>query len=293
MKSFIQSINQSVIQLFSTQLPLLWGGAGRGSSDIDRMFYNMGFFDDQSGILRRYKREREGWDEHLQNTRKFVIEAMQGKNNKSAAVLGSGWLLDVPIEEMSHYFEKVYLYDLRHPTAVKKQIKPLNNVELCVCDISGFAASVYQYTKQYRNSKTRPPIYEIQPQVETQCITSLHLDLSGFDFVFSCNILNQLDILLIDYMSQVLDLSHEETTIFRNIVQQYHINLLPQNRSCLVADYEEVTFTPDGKEIARRKSVDHPITQRTDAKRWTWKFDTKMKYYNDRITFLETMGVKI
>jgi len=272
MKSFIQSFSHSVVQLFS-------------KSDIERIFRKMGFFDDQSGILRRYKREQENWDTHLQNTKNFAIEVMLSKSNKRAAVLGSGWLLDVPIEEMSRYFEKVCLYDMRHPVAVKKLVKHLNNVELIVCDISGFATSVYNYTKQFRNSKTRPPINEIEPLVPP--------DLSGFDFVFSCNILNQLDILLVDYMSQLLDLSREETNLFRNKVQQYHINLLPHNRSCLIADYEEVTFTPDGKEIGRRTSVDHPIIQRKDARRWTWKFDTKMKYYNDRITYLETLGVKI
>jgi len=167
-----------------------------GNSD-ERMFRKMGYFDDQSGILRRYRREREHWDAHLQNTRQSAIEAMQGKNCASAAVLGSGWLLDVPMEEMSRYFDKLHLYDIRHPAMVKKQIKPLNNVELCVCDISCFARPVYEYVKHNRNSRNRPPISSIQPQTT--------LDLSVFDFVFSCNILNQLDILLIEYMRQFFE----------------------------------------------------------------------------------------
>jgi hypothetical protein len=250
-----------------------------------RMFRNMGYFNDQSGILRRYRRERKGWDSHLMNTQKFAIETMQGRNRKSAAVLGSGWLLDVPLEEMSSYFEKLYLFDIRHPAKVKKRIKPLGNVELRVCDISCYAHSVYQYVKQYRNSRNRPPISNILPQNT--------LDLNDFDFVFSCNILNQLDILLIDYLSQFFDLSREETISFRKAVQHHHIEILPRNRSCMVADYKEITLMPDGKEVSRRMSVYHSVIQRKDAKRWTWEFDKKMTYYKDKMTLFEVFGVKI
>lgn len=256
-----------------------------GFSVTRQMFRRMGYFTDQSGILNRYRREQKYWDTHLQNTRNFAMEAMQGKERKSAAVLGSGWLLDVPLEEMSRYFEKVCLYDIRHPATVKRKAKQMGNVELTVCDISCFAFPVYRYAKQYRKSKVRPPISDIQPENG--------LDLSGFDFVFSCNILNQLDILLIDYMYQFFDLSREETDTFRSNVQQYHINLLPRSHSCIVADYREVTLTPDGKEISSKTTVNHPITQRTDARRWTWEFDTKMTYYRDRMTFLETLGIEI
>jgi len=245
----------------------------------------MGYFDDQSGIIHRYRREGERWDTHLQNTRQFVIEAMQGKNRQSAVVLGSGWLLDVPLEEMSRYFEKVVLYDIRHPAAAKRLAKSLGNVELRVCDISGFANVAYQYAKQYRNRRERPSINSIQPQTT--------LDLSSFDFVFSCNILNQLDILLIDYLARYFEMSHDETTLFRSNVQQRHIDLLPCGRSCIVADYEEITCMSDGKEISRRTTVHHSIIEHTDARRWKWEFDTKMTYYDDRMTFFEVLGVVI
>jgi hypothetical protein len=255
-----------------------------GNSDT-RMFRRMGYFGDQSGIIRRYRREREHWDTHLRNTRQFVIQAMPGKDRQSAAVLGSGWLLDVPVEEMSRYFEKVYLYDIRHPAETKEQIRPLANVELRVCDISCFARPVYQYVKQYRNSSNRPPVSTIQSQAVP--------DTAGFDFVFSCNILNQLDILLIDYLAQFFELSHEETVVFRSNVQQCHIDLLPRNRSCMVADYEEITCTPEGREISRRTSVHHPVTQSPDARRWIWEFDTKMTYYENRKTYFKVLGVEI
>ena len=250
-----------------------------------RMFRKMGYFDDQSGVIRRYQREREHWNPHLQHTRQLVLDAMHGKGRRSAAVLGSGWLLDVPVEEMSRHFAKLHLYDVRHPAAVKKQIRPLRHVELHVDDISCFAHPVYAYAKRYRNSKERPPLSVIQPQTPP--------DLSVFDFVFSCNILNQLDILLIDYLSQFFELSHEETQIFRRQVQQFHLDLLPANRSCIVADYEEITYTPDLREVSRKPSVFHPITQRANVRRWTWQFDTQMTYYHNRMTSFEVFGCQL
>ena len=250
----------------------------------ERMFRKMGFYDDQLGIIRRYRREREHWDKHLQHTRQFVLESMQGKNRISAAVLGSGWLLDVPLEEMSRYFERLYLYDIRHPKTVKKQAHKLGNVELRACDISCFARPVYDYVKQQRNNRNRPPISDIQPQKT--------LDLTEFDFVFSCNILNQLDILLVEYMTQCIDLNQEETLAFRKRVQECHIDLLPANRSCLVADYEEITCSPDDREIARNRSVFLPIVQ-SACRRWRWNFDTKMTYYSDKKTFFEVLAVEL
>ncbi len=251
----------------------------------ERMFRRMGFFDDQSGIIRRYQREREYWDKHLQQTRKFAIGSMKGKGHGKAAVLGSGWLLDVPLEELSSSFAKVCLYDIRHPAAVKKQAKAAGNVELQTCDISCFARNVYQYVKKYGNSKVRPPINTIEPEPV--------LDLNEFDFIFSCNIFNQLDILLIDYLAQSFELSSEETMAFRTNIQQHHIGLLPTGRSCIVADYEEMTYSQSGKEISRKTSVFHPIVQQPGNQQWIWEFDTKMTYYEDRKTFFKVFGAKI
>ncbi len=241
----------------------------------ERMFRKMGFYGDQSGIIKRYLRERENWEPHLQNTRRFALQAMRGKERKSAAVLGSGWLLDVPIEEFARRFEKVYLFDIRHPASVKKQIRALKNVELRECDISEFAYPTCDYAKRYRNKKDRPPVDSVLPKAD--------LDFTGFDFVFSCNILNQLDILLVDYLSEYFSLNDEETLSFRKNIQQHHVDMLPCGKSCIVADCEEIVYDKTGREISRKQTV-HCPTIFSNAERWTWKFDTRMTYYAGKKT---------
>ena len=60
-----------------------------------------GYLKDQTGIRRRYEREQEPWQQHIDNTRRFIVEsARKAANHKSVAVLGSGWLLDVPVDEL-------------------------------------------------------------------------------------------------------------------------------------------------------------------------------------------------
>ena len=60
-----------------------------------------GFFKDQNGIINRYLREKEAWQAHLSNTRDFIINSSMNKDNSKAVILGSGWLLDIPVDELS------------------------------------------------------------------------------------------------------------------------------------------------------------------------------------------------
>ncbi|MDR1865390.1 MAG: class I SAM-dependent methyltransferase [Bacteroidales bacterium] len=249
-----------------------------------RIFRRMGYYGDQSGILRRYRRERQGWDEHLQHTRRFITAAAQNKRRQSAIVLGSGWLLDVPLQELSGMFDRVTLTDVRHPRTVKRQAAKSGNVELLACDISGFALPVYRYAQKYRNKRQRPPLDVICPDAAP--------DLSAYDFVVSCNVLTQLDILLIDYLRLFFLPDEEEIIAFRKKVQQTHIEMLPQHRSCLITDTTERTLTPGGEEQCMTLLY-HPVALRIDAQRWKWIFDTGMTYYPDKKTILEVMAVEI
>jgi hypothetical protein len=246
----------------------------------------MGYFDDQSGILRRYRRERDGWDAHLQRTRDFALQAAaKAERHDSAIVLGSGWLLDVPLKELSAMFGKVTLVDVRHPFSVRCQARKLGNVELQTCDISGFAMPVYRYVRKYRNKRQPPVPNIIQPQGR--------LELSGYDFVFSCNLLSQLDILLTDYLLRFFRFDEATVITFLREVQRLHIESLPKQRSCLVTDFEEKTYAANGVELGRKPLVYHPIIGRTDACRWRWLFDSAMTYYPDKKTSFEVLAVEL
>jgi hypothetical protein len=81
------------------------------------------------------------WAEHEENSRRSILTAMAGlKQKRTAVVLGSGLLRDVPIKEMAAVFDTVVLIDLVHVASVrlKMKAKAYRNVRLIERDLSGY-----------------------------------------------------------------------------------------------------------------------------------------------------------
>nr|CAD6423397.1 hypothetical protein REQ54_02488 [Rhizobium sp. Q54] len=85
------------------------------------------------------------WAEHEANCRAFVMDTISWmKQRRTAVVLGSGLLRDVPVEEMAKAFDTVVLVDLVHLASVRFRLKAkrLRNVRLISRDLSGFDAAL-------------------------------------------------------------------------------------------------------------------------------------------------------
>ena len=68
------------------------------------MVRKMGYISDQEGIMKRYLNEQDKWEFHLQNTRQFILDSFKDVQIRNLAIFGSGWLLDLPLEELSKKF---------------------------------------------------------------------------------------------------------------------------------------------------------------------------------------------
>ncbi|SMD16685.1 hypothetical protein [Rhizobium sp. RU36D] len=82
------------------------------------------------------------WREHEEMSRRAMLAAMAGLQQKrTAVVLGSGLLRDVPILELTLQFDTVVLVDLVHLASVRTwlAIKGLRNVRLIERDLSGLS----------------------------------------------------------------------------------------------------------------------------------------------------------
>ena len=90
----------------------------------------MGFIRDQQGIMNRYLRESARWKYHLERTRRFISDSFSGAEAETVAVLGSGWLLDVPLEDLCRRFRRVFLVDIHHPLQIRKRTAQMQEVEL-------------------------------------------------------------------------------------------------------------------------------------------------------------------
>lgn len=82
------------------------------------------------------------WRDHEERSKAAMLVAMEGlRQTRTAVVLGSGLLRDVPISELSSRFDTVVLVDLVHLATVRTwlSVKGLHNVRLIERDLSGYA----------------------------------------------------------------------------------------------------------------------------------------------------------
>lgn len=249
----------------------------KGNSGIYR---KMGYFTDQDGIMNRYIREADRWKSHLESTKSSILQSCKGKKHGKIGILGSGWLLDVPIDELALQFKEVWLFDIKHPLPIRRKTEKLGNVRLVETDISGFATAVYAASKNKTVS-----VNSLKPKFD--------FDLRDFDMVVSCNILNQLDIILIDFLKRASKIDHTIEMEIRKFVQEAHVSLLPPRKSLLISDVEELSIDKQGL-VTKRKSLvytDKIITE--GAKQWTWQFDNCYAYHVTCNTWFNVISVEI
>ncbi|NTZ90095.1 hypothetical protein [Agrobacterium tumefaciens] len=89
----------------------------------------------------RANRCAKAWAEHEDNSRQFVLQsARKLKQRRTAVVLGSGLLRDVPHDALVAMFDTVVLVDLVHLASVqgKLRLNSKKNVRIANRDLSGF-----------------------------------------------------------------------------------------------------------------------------------------------------------
>src|SRR3989442_1151780 len=105
----------------------------------------MGYLHELHGIRRRWRQARRAWEPHCRHTADVILAAIQRCNKRrKAVVLGSGFLHDVPLPQLSEAFERVVLVDLLHPLAARWQARRHRNVQFLAADVSATAEGVWQ-----------------------------------------------------------------------------------------------------------------------------------------------------
>lgn len=226
-----------------------------------------GYASDQMGIRNRYLREMNNWQSHLDNARQYILESARNvQRHGSVAVLGSGWLYDVPVEELSHAFTDVYLVDIVHPEPVKVRVERMSNVHLLTCDLTGGAVQMATQAVSFADF------------IEKFACARLDIHLDEYDFVVSVNLLNQLDIILCDYLKKRFKIGESQLAQVRATVQQRHVDALPRGRSCLITDYLQVDSPIDGSAEKETPLLHCQMPESVSFKEWNWVFDTNQRY---------------
>jgi hypothetical protein len=243
-----------------------------------RMLSRMGYYNYQNGLIYHHVNQEGGWESHQKRCRSFIIIALELYKPEKVTVLGSAWLLELPLAEMIEQTGRVCLIDIIHPPDVISQVAGYKNVELIEQDITGgLIADVWQKVGEY-------PVFKKLKSLENIIIPEFKPD-GDPGMVISLNILTQLESLLIDFLKKRSKIKEEEFDLFRTEIQRKHIDFLKKHRSVLITDYAEDISKRSGSV----KSIPTLLTDLPPCKikeEWTWNFDqTGADLYNSRSQF--------
>lgn len=208
----------------------------------------------------RYRRNRDAWEPHLENTRRYVLSSAEECRNRSkAVVLGAGLLLDVPLKELSSMFREVVLLDIVLLPEVLKSARKYDNVRIIQHDVTNLARKLHENILhgQHELPEASPAIPEID-------------DDTGL--VVSLNILSQLWVMPRAYaLKKLRNLAEDRIDVWcRQIVESHYAFLtsLPCT-ICLVADHEFIQRDREGA-IVRRSSTICGFALPAPDTSWSW-----------------------
>ena len=235
----------------------------------------MGYYNYQNGLIYRHLNQEGGWDSHLERCRTFILKALDFYKPEKVTVLGSGWLLDIPIAEMAERTGKICLVDIVHPPDVISQVRKLNNVELLEKDITGGLIE-YVWKEIDRHS-----FFNRLKSLRNITIPEYKQD-SDPGMIISLNIITQLESLLVEYLKKRSNISDDEILIFRTEIQKKHIDFLTKHRSVLITDCAEILTDRSGT-LRTVPTLISDVPAGKYREEWVWNFDLKgADYYNSR-----------
>ena len=249
-----------------------------------KVLRKMGYLSDQKGIINRYIAEGNAWHSHIEHTKNFIIKAAKNKSKAKVIVLGSGWLLDVPMDFLLNEFARVQLVDIIHPSQILHKYKTHTKVKFIEMDVTGGAINqIYNWVKDYNRHGENTQIEDV---------TGKPVNWNNkADFVISLNILNQLDILLLDYVKKYKILTIGEENTLRQIIQTNHLRSLPENKSCLITDYKENGYDASEALSHEKELIYTEFPKANYEEEWTWDFDLRKKYNAGKKTLFKVKAI--
>lgn len=203
----------------------------------------------------RSRRCAKAWQSHVQQCRQLILEQFKEINPRALMIIGSGLLLEIPIQELLKGSEKIYLVDLVHSKEVRNLAKRHSQIVLVEKDIS----SLLEILK-----KGQSPFQPAGLPWESLAPWSL----PKVDWVVSANLLSQIPLMI----SEALPMSSEVYKDFARRVRDQHIErLLNQSeRVLLFADFETRYIDHSGQRI-KTESYSVDLKSLKFLEEWTWE----------------------
>jgi hypothetical protein len=250
-----------------------------------RILNKLGYYNYQHGFIVRHLNQETGWDSHLEKCRNFILKALELHKPEKVTVLGSGWLLELPLAEMLEKVNKVCLIDIIHPPEVIRQVCNMKGVDLITEDISGGLIN------EIWLNTSRLPFFCKLKSLSGIIIPEYKPDRDP-GMVVSLNILTQLETLPVKQLLKKTKANDEEITRFRKEIQNKHISFLKCYKSVLITDVTEV-FTDKSGTVSEKQTVITNLPEGIYREDWTWDFDLKRSDYYEKKSVLKVAAIII
>jgi hypothetical protein len=213
----------------------------------------LGFAREMVSIISRHGRCRAAWAPHLERSRALVRRAAENAAGRRRAVIfGAGLGYDLPLEDLAHRFEEVFLVDLVFGPAIRLSAWRNRRVHLVSHDVT-------ECLEDLVNGLREP----VEP--------TRFLDDPAVDLVVSLNIASQLPTLPGLFLEDRADCDEAAVdAIGRSLIEAHCRYLAKFNCAvCVVADLEREILAPDGsviETVSALRGARLPWTGET----WTW-----------------------
>jgi hypothetical protein len=221
----------------------------------------MGYLDQSIALRSRHRRRRLSWQSHLERSKAVISEAAQNCSRQDRVViLGSGLLLDIPLDMLSNVFDEVVLVDIIHLPEVSKRISDYANVRLLQADITGIAEKLFEEIAH--GCSKLPEGRPLIPRVD-----------NDISLVISLNILSQLTIIPIEYIRDKTDTPEEgPIQTWSHHIRSDHLSALKELTCdvCLLSDFEFVYRDAKGNIVGHGTTVGELQLPEPDET-WIWE----------------------
>lgn len=229
------------------------------------MARRLGYLHETIALAARYRRCRAAWQAHLQCTRRALLDAAEAcERRRSALILGSGHLLDVPLGDLAARFQNVILVDVLHPPSARRQARRYANVRLLEHDLTECLATMLALPAD-SDAAAIAALAQRQPCRFVQD--------DEIDWVASVNVLSQLPLLPAQWLQR--HFPQYTDSLFNPwalALMQRHLDYLRRFDAdiCLVADVEQISRDCRSKLLAHTDFTASLFAGLVPADQWWW-----------------------
>jgi hypothetical protein len=221
----------------------------------NRLAKDWGYAYQNVSLKFRARRCAKAWQSHVDHCHGLIRAQLQEVKPQSVLILGSGILLEIPVEDLLKSCEKIYLVDLVHAPEVRKLARRHPQLELIEKDLSALLGLL---------KKGQAPF---QPQ-SLPWGTLSSWDLPAVDWVISANLLSQLPLMI----SEALPMSAEVYKDFARRVRDQHVErLLKQGRRALLFADFETRYVDRSQNRIKTETYAVNLQSLKFMEEWTWE----------------------